>query len=164
MQHAPLLTSYMLSYFFFLREFFTYYVLPGTTRACLDFVHCTWWCFLSCPHTTTKHGPILTAYMLSFFSFVTFFFASYVLPNTICAPHDFVHVISVFSSVLIRPRNMQSWRLSLQSVTLPFLYKISTQHGHDSDEAKRDRHHNSALSNNRSGLNCLWSWSIVSEV
>ena len=128
MQHAPLLTSYMLSYFFFLREFFTYYVLPGTTRACHDFVHCILWCLLFCPHTTTKHGPILTAYMLSFFSFVTFFFASYVLPNTICASHDFVHVFSVFSSALIRPRNMQSSRLSMQSVTLPFLYKISTKY------------------------------------
>ena len=58
---------------------------------------------------------------------------------------------------------MQSSRL--QSVTLTFLYKVSTQHGHDSDEENRLSHHsNSALSNNRSGLICLRSWSIVNEI
>ena len=58
---------------------------------------------------------------------------------------------------------MQSWRL--QSVTLTFLYNVSTQHGHDSDEENRDSHHfNSALSNNRSGLICLRSCSIVNDI
>ena len=43
------------------------------------------------------------------------FFSSYVLPNTTCASHDFVHV-SVFSFALIRPPNMQSWRLQSRDI------------------------------------------------
>ena len=59
---------------------------------------------------------------------------------------------------------MQSSRL--QSVTLSFLYKVSTPHGHDQDEENRESHHsNSAVSNNRrSGVNYLPSWSIVNEI
>ena len=58
---------------------------------------------------------------------------------------------------------MQWWRL--QSVTLTFLYQVGTQHGHDSDEENRDSHYfNPALSSNKSGLNCVWSWSVVNEI
>ena len=82
--------------------------------------------------------------------------------------HDLIFLVfcvnvSVFYFALIRPPNTQSWRL--QSVTLTFLYQVSTQHGHDPDEENSDSHNsNSALSNNISGLNGLRSWSIVNEI
>ena len=111
----------MLSVFLFLREFFAHYVLPGTTCACHDFVHAK--CFLFCPHTTTKHAPLLTSYMLSFFFFLTWVFL-----HVTCCPIRHARLmisymlVGVFSLALTRPPNMQSWRL--QSVTLTFLYKV----------------------------------------